>query len=242
MESGTVGMSLSLIMKLVLAIQWGMRQTAELENNMTSMERIIEYIDLEPEDDIIVEDQKLDHWPKTGKIEFSNLTMKYSAYSKATLKGLNLEINSGEKIGKTFIPIGFHREGDRLTSSITSNGAHFLVFSQESLAAPVPARVPSSKPSSVWPTTRERSKSTALTLPKCRWTFCVATSPPYRRMRSYSPARCAIIWTHTKRNRTTSCGTLSTRSSYGPWSVACRTAWTSRSSRMAATSAWANGS
>lgn len=95
-------MSLSLIMKLVLAIQWGMRQTAELENNMTSMERINEYIDLEPEGDIVVEDQKLDHWPRTGTIEFCDLTMKYSAYSKPTLKGLNLQIKSGEKIGRFY--------------------------------------------------------------------------------------------------------------------------------------------
>lgn len=99
-ESGTVGMAITQIMTLVMAIQWGMRQTAELENNMTSVERIMEYVDLEPEEDLIIENHKLDEWPKTGNMEFINLTMKYSAYSKPTLKSLNLTIKSGEKIGK----------------------------------------------------------------------------------------------------------------------------------------------
>lgn len=99
-ESGTVGLAITQIMTLVLAIQWGMRQTAELENNMTSVERIMEYADLEPEEDLIVENHKLDEWPQTGNIEFDNLTMKYSAYSKPTIKSLSFNIKSGEKIGE----------------------------------------------------------------------------------------------------------------------------------------------
>lgn len=101
-------------MTLVLAIQWGMRQTAELENNMTSVERIMEYVDLEPEEDLIIEDHKLDNWPQTGNIEFENLTMKYSAYSKPTVKSLSINIKAGEKIGEYRIIVVYmnliHRE------------------------------------------------------------------------------------------------------------------------------------
>lgn len=80
--------------------QWGMRQTAELENNMTAVERVMEYIDLESEMDTIAIDQRFStEWPAMGTIEFMNLSMRYSENSERILKSLNLRINACEKIG-----------------------------------------------------------------------------------------------------------------------------------------------
>ncbi|XP_031637356.1 probable multidrug resistance-associated protein lethal(2)03659 isoform X2 [Contarinia nasturtii] len=44
-----VGLAITQILGLITNIQWGMRQTAELENNMTSVERVMEYINLKTE-------------------------------------------------------------------------------------------------------------------------------------------------------------------------------------------------
>lgn len=81
--------------------QWGMRQTAELENNMTSVERVMEYIDLDSEDHNAIEHQNLKDWPLNGSIDFINLSMRYFEHSDPILKSLNLHIKPGEKIGKS---------------------------------------------------------------------------------------------------------------------------------------------
>ena len=47
--SGDVGLAISGILVLSMNFQWGMRQSAELENLMTSVERILEYGELKPE-------------------------------------------------------------------------------------------------------------------------------------------------------------------------------------------------
>lgn len=99
-----VGLAITQIMSLISIIQWGMRQTAELENYMTSVERVSEYINLNAEtdsktDSSVEKKPDLSKWAKKGEIQFMDLSLKYSVHSDRTLKSLNLKINSGEKIG-----------------------------------------------------------------------------------------------------------------------------------------------
>lgn len=100
-----VGLAITQILNLITTIQWGIRQTAELENYMTSVERIAEYINLKPEEDPKIEpktDEKIpdfSNWAKKGEIVFKDLSLKYSEDSHRILKSLNLRIKSGEKIG-----------------------------------------------------------------------------------------------------------------------------------------------
>lgn len=82
--------------------QWGMRQTAELENCMTSVERVAEYIDLKPEPPLETDEndcKRLTDWPSSGSIAFSNISLKYDDSGDAILKSMNLSIKSGEKVG-----------------------------------------------------------------------------------------------------------------------------------------------
>lgn len=47
--SGDIGLAISSAMMLSGMFQWGVRQSAEVENQMTSVERVVEYSKLEPE-------------------------------------------------------------------------------------------------------------------------------------------------------------------------------------------------
>lgn len=46
---GYVGLAITQAIGLINMIQWGIRQAAELENNMTSVERVMEYVNVPQE-------------------------------------------------------------------------------------------------------------------------------------------------------------------------------------------------
>ncbi|KAK5637847.1 hypothetical protein RI129_000155 [Pyrocoelia pectoralis] len=79
------------------ALQWGIQQTAELENNMTSVERIFEYDSIEQEDYSGADVDKT--WPEYGEIVFRDISLKYSSDGPLILKCLNFKISPGVKIG-----------------------------------------------------------------------------------------------------------------------------------------------
>lgn len=81
--------------------QWGTRDSAEIEYEMTSVERIIEYTKIPPEPPLQSDSnhQPSRHWPSRGEIIFNNVDFKYSNSRSLVLSDLNFEIFAGEKIG-----------------------------------------------------------------------------------------------------------------------------------------------
>ena len=71
---------------------------AEVTNHLTSVERILEYSQLEPEKQPAIPQNVSDEWPKHGKIEFRNVFYRYSIDSDAVLRGLSFLIKPKEKI------------------------------------------------------------------------------------------------------------------------------------------------
>lgn len=81
--------------------QYGMRQTAEVESQMTSVERITEYIHL-PSEPALESQPKYcppNDWPSNGEIILKDLSFRYSDNGNYILKNLNVRINANEKIG-----------------------------------------------------------------------------------------------------------------------------------------------
>ncbi|KAF5303190.1 hypothetical protein FQA39_LY10103 [Lamprigera yunnana] len=98
-RGGDIGLVITQFLCLNGMLQWGMRQWSELANNMTSVERILEYNDVQLEP-LRVSNVQIDlEWPKFGKVIFQNVSMRYSEESKDVLSNLNFIIYPGEKIG-----------------------------------------------------------------------------------------------------------------------------------------------
>merc|ERR1712032_435777 len=67
---GDVGLAISSCIMLTGMLQWGVRQSAGVENLMTSVERVMEYSKLEPEDLPTKPDCKpVAEWPQEGRVE-----------------------------------------------------------------------------------------------------------------------------------------------------------------------------
>ncbi|CAL8111765.1 unnamed protein product [Orchesella dallaii] len=101
-ESGNVGVALSTILGLAGGLQWGVRQSAETENYMTSVQRAFEYCNLKPEAPLEkTDDTKLhQNWPNQGRICFEKVSLSYDGlHENRVLKELNFSTAPKEKIG-----------------------------------------------------------------------------------------------------------------------------------------------
>ena len=76
-------------------LQWGVRQSTETENLLTSVERLMEYKDIKPETS---SGRKVTDWPKNGTIEMQKMCFSYDGKSDV-LKEIDLKVSDGEKIG-----------------------------------------------------------------------------------------------------------------------------------------------
>lgn len=94
-----VGLAITQIMALTGMLQWGIRQSAEVSNHLMSVERIMQYRDLPPEN-VPEKIQTIEQgWPLNGQIEFRKVGYRYSETLPPVLTNLNLIIQPMEKIG-----------------------------------------------------------------------------------------------------------------------------------------------
>ncbi|VVC32358.1 Hypothetical protein CINCED_3A013682 [Cinara cedri] len=98
---GNVGLAITQAIGLTGMFQWGMRQSAELENQMTSVERVLEYTNSPQESALESPPDKKPpkEWPQKGQIIFKNFYLRYSPDTPHVLKNLNIHIESMEKVG-----------------------------------------------------------------------------------------------------------------------------------------------
>ncbi|CAH1173842.1 unnamed protein product [Phaedon cochleariae] len=97
---GDVGLVVSTSLILSSMLQFGVRLGAELAAYMTSVERIIQYSELEKETESNLNaTNKPINWPHSGSIEFKNVSLRYGPGDLFVLTDLNFVIESGQKIG-----------------------------------------------------------------------------------------------------------------------------------------------
>ncbi|XP_063983102.1 ATP-binding cassette sub-family C member 4-like [Diachasmimorpha longicaudata] len=113
-----VGLAITSITSITSLLQWGVRQYAEVLNQMMSVERVLEYSLLVPEDTADHVDSakggkirkeakqnekstvsKPVNWPTEGSIVFKHVFMRYSDDTPAVLNDVDFVIAPREKIG-----------------------------------------------------------------------------------------------------------------------------------------------
>nr|XP_019012361.1 uncharacterized protein I206_03208 [Kwoniella pini CBS 10737]OCF51142.1 hypothetical protein I206_03208 [Kwoniella pini CBS 10737] len=110
------------------------RQSAEVENNMNAVERVLWYADAtslpqEPAH-VIASTQPTESWPQDGAIEFKDVVMSYRPGLPPVLKGLSMDVRAGEKIGiigrtgagKTSITVALFRLVELTSGRIAIDG------------------------------------------------------------------------------------------------------------------------
>ncbi|KAJ4344427.1 ATP-binding cassette transporter yor1 [Didymosphaeria variabile] len=93
------GLVLSYILTIVQMIQFTVRQLAEVENNMNATERIHHYGTMLEEEAPLTMGEVRKTWPEHGEIVFHNVEMRYREGLPLVLKGLDMHVAAGERIG-----------------------------------------------------------------------------------------------------------------------------------------------
>lgn len=95
-HSGQVGLVLISNMNLIGICQYGIRASTDLENHMTSIERIFEYAELpsEPPLESDKDNAPPDNWPQFGLIEFKSLSLRYVENAHRVLRNLTFRIDA----------------------------------------------------------------------------------------------------------------------------------------------------
>uniref|UniRef100_A0A8C4Z9S7 Uncharacterized protein n=1 Tax=Gadus morhua TaxID=8049 RepID=A0A8C4Z9S7_GADMO len=97
--AGDVGLALSYAISIVGMFQWGVRQSAEVENLMISVERVMEYTELESEAPWETEKRPPLDWPSQGLVTFDGVNFSYSADGPVVLRNMNATFLPREKVG-----------------------------------------------------------------------------------------------------------------------------------------------
>ncbi|KAJ3427508.1 multidrug-resistance like protein 1 isoform i [Anaeramoeba flamelloides] len=94
------GLALSYSMQVSALFNWVVRNFAELEKAMNSIERLRQYSRVKTEKPYeIPETAPGKEWPENGFIEFKNISMRYREGLDPVLKKVSAKIKSNEKIG-----------------------------------------------------------------------------------------------------------------------------------------------
>lgn len=99
-DAGSAGLSLSYAISFTENVLWLVRLYAINEQNMNSVERIKEYLDVEQEADAVIDETRpAANWPSKGSVEFINYTTRYRLDLEPVLRNVSFKISPLEKVG-----------------------------------------------------------------------------------------------------------------------------------------------
>jgi ABC-type multidrug transport system fused ATPase/permease subunit len=99
-SAGMVGLAMSYALQITQSLNWIVRQTVEVETNIVSVERVLEYANLPSEaPEVIFKRRPAIGWPAQGAVSFKNYSTRYREGLDLVLKDVTLDIKPHEKIG-----------------------------------------------------------------------------------------------------------------------------------------------
>ncbi|KAM4715891.1 ATP-binding cassette sub-family C member 3 isoform 2-T2 [Anableps anableps] len=100
LSPGLVGLSVSYALQVTMSLNWMVRMTSDLENNIVAVERVKEYSETKTEAPWEVENKKPPlEWPMEGNVEFNEYSVRYREGLDLVLRNITLSVKGGEKIG-----------------------------------------------------------------------------------------------------------------------------------------------
>ncbi|KAJ3212806.1 Multidrug resistance-associated protein 4 [Clydaea vesicula] len=116
LEAASIGLVITYTLQMLGYLQWyvtclfiyvfnqrlicrATRQSAEVENQMVCVERILEYTNLIPEATDVTNDALPDDWPSKGEVNFNSLSLIYPGSTKEVLSNISVKFEAGQKIG-----------------------------------------------------------------------------------------------------------------------------------------------
>ncbi|KAJ2887652.1 Transporter of the ATP-binding cassette (ABC) [Coemansia asiatica] len=100
MDAGLAGLSLSYALNFTEHILWVVRFYSVNEMNLNSVERVVEYLDIEPEAPVSIPDRvPPPEWPASGHISVKDLQLRYAENQPPVIRGISFEVQPREKVG-----------------------------------------------------------------------------------------------------------------------------------------------
>ncbi|BDD59487.1 hypothetical protein MAP00_004694 [Monascus purpureus] len=131
LSAGMVGLAMSYALQITQSLNWIVRQTVEVETNIVSVERVLEYANLPSEaPDVIFKKRPNIGWPAQGGVSFHHYSTRYRPGLDLVLKDINLDIKPREKIGvvgrtgagKSSLTLALFRIIEPVSGSISIDG------------------------------------------------------------------------------------------------------------------------
>ncbi|KAG7234391.1 hypothetical protein INR49_004820 [Caranx melampygus] len=99
LDAGEVGLVLTYAVTLIGNFQWTVRQSAEVENMMTSVERVVEYTELKSEAPWETQKRPPSDWPSRGLVSYNQVNFSYSDDGPLVLRDISATFHPNEKVG-----------------------------------------------------------------------------------------------------------------------------------------------
>jgi ABC-type multidrug transport system fused ATPase/permease subunit len=99
-DAGAAGLALTYAVTFTENVLWFVRLYSANEQNMNSVERVKEYLDVEQEAPAVIPEAKPpSNWPSRGSVEFVGYSTRYRPDFDTVLKDVTFKILPGEKVG-----------------------------------------------------------------------------------------------------------------------------------------------
>ncbi|CAI6333286.1 unnamed protein product [Periconia digitata] len=99
-DAGAAGLALTYAVTFTENVLWFVRLYSANEQNMNSVERVKEYLDVDQEAaPVISENRPPSNWPSHGSVEFIGYSTRYRPDFDQVLKNITFKILPGEKVG-----------------------------------------------------------------------------------------------------------------------------------------------
>lgn len=100
LSAGVCGLMMSCVLQITVVLNYAVQSTTVVESSIISVERILEYSDLNKEGSQCAVSRSVPAaWPTEGTIQFRQYSTRYQSAPGLILKNLNISIKARERVG-----------------------------------------------------------------------------------------------------------------------------------------------